>query len=286
MAALWRSLWATAQAPSGERCSGARTWEWPRDFWTSAGDGRAVVAGVVAAEPVVHAVAPDGVEELVHAGAVEGEELRHGADALGVEADFGAGADAGKVAEFEMGDGAGELAGQEADEAVGLLHVAGDLGEVAVGRHADGAAEGFADVVLDGLLDVERDAAGVGWVALAADELADHLVDGGSVGDGADAFDGVGDVVGVLGVGGVVAVDEDDAGADAFGFADLGAGLDAEGLGFVAGGDERGGVGHGGDDAGGLAAVLGMELLLDRREEAVEVDVQEAEEVGLSSGRS
>gem|GEM_PF-6865215 len=35
MEALWRSLWATAQAPSGERCSGARTWEWPRDFWMS-----------------------------------------------------------------------------------------------------------------------------------------------------------------------------------------------------------------------------------------------------------
>ena len=48
-----------------------------------------------AAEPVVHAVAPDGVEELVHAGAVEGEELLHGGDAFGVEADFGAGADAG-----------------------------------------------------------------------------------------------------------------------------------------------------------------------------------------------
>ena len=61
------------------------------------------------------------------------------------------------------------------------------------------------------------------------------------------------------------------------------AGFDAEGLGFVAGGDEGGGVGQGGNDAGGLVAVLGMELLLYRREEAVEVDVEEAEEVGLSS---
>jgi len=58
---------------------------------------------------VVHTVAPDGVEELVHGGAVEGEEFGHGTDALGVEADFGAGADAGEVAEFEVGDGAGEL---------------------------------------------------------------------------------------------------------------------------------------------------------------------------------
>ena len=115
-------------------------------FLDAGGDGGAVVAGVVAAEPVVEAVAPDGVPERVHAGAVEGEELGHGVDALGVEADFGAGADAGEVAEFEVGDGAGQLRWQQADEAVGLLHVAGDFGEVAVGGHADGAAEGFADV--------------------------------------------------------------------------------------------------------------------------------------------
>ena len=245
-----------------------------------AGNGSSVVAGVVTAEPVVHAVAPDGVEEAVHGGAVEGEELGHGADALGVEAEFGAGADAGEVAEDEVGDGVGELAGEKADEAVGLLHVAGDLGEVAVGGHADGAAEGVADVVLDGLLDGERDLAGVGGLALAAEELADHLVDGGGVGDGADALYGCDDLVGVFRVGGVVAVDEDDAGADAFGVRDAGAGLDAEGLGLVAGGDEGGGVGQGGDDAGGLVAVLGMKLLFDRRKEGVEVDVEEGEEVG------
>ena len=184
------------------------------DFGLGTGAPSSPVCG--AAEPVVHAVAPDGVEELVHAVAVEGEELLHGGDALGVEADFGAGADAGEVAEFEVGDGAGELRGQKADEPVGLLHVAGDLGEVAVGRHADGAAQGFADVLVDGLLDVEGDLAGAGRLLLAAHELADHLVDGGVVGDGAGEFDGFGDGVGVLGVVGVVAFDEDDVGADSF----------------------------------------------------------------------
>ena len=69
-----------------------------------------------------------------------------------------------------------------------------------------------------------------------------------------------------------------------FGFADLGSGLDAEGLGFVAGGDAAGGVGHGGDDGEGVAAVFGMELLFDGREEAVEVDVEEGEAVGLGGG--
>ena len=47
---------------------------------------------------------------------------------------------------------------------------------------------------------------------------------------------------------------------------------------------QGGGVGHGGDDAGGFVAVLGMKLLFDGRKEAVEVDVEEGEEVGLSSG--
>ncbi len=178
----------------------------------------------------------------------------------------------------------GSSLGRRPTRPSGFCMSRGDLGEVAVGGHADGAAEGIADVVLDGLFDVERDAAGVGGLALAAEELADHLVDGGGVGDGADALDGGGDLVGVFGVGGVVAVDEDDAGADAFGVRDAGAGLDAEGLGFVAGGDEGGGVGQGGDDAGGLVAVLGMELLFYGRKEAVEVDVEEGEEVGLSGG--
>jgi len=64
---------------------------------------RDVVAGGVfglgSPEPVVHAVAPDGVEEFVHFVVVEGEKLLHGGDALGVEADFGARAYAGEVAE-------------------------------------------------------------------------------------------------------------------------------------------------------------------------------------------
>ena len=47
---------------------------------------------------MVHAVAPDGVEELAQLAVVEGEKLLHGGDALGVEAGFGACAYAGKVA--------------------------------------------------------------------------------------------------------------------------------------------------------------------------------------------
>jgi len=251
-------------------------------FLELGGDGRAVVASISAAEPVVHAVAPDGVEEGMHAGSIQGQQIGHSANALGIEADLGARSDAGKVAEDEVGDGVGELTGKKADEAVGFLHIAGDLGEVAIGGHADGATEGLADVVFDGLLDGQRDLPSGGWIAFAAQELADHLVDAGRVRDRADSFDGGNNFVGIFRVGGVVAVDEDDAGAEALGFADAGSGLDAESFGFVAGRDEGGGVGDGGDDADGFIAEFGVELLLDGREEAVEVDVEEGEEVGLS----
>ena len=72
----------------------------------------------------------------------------------------------------------------------------------------------YADVLVDGLLDLEGDLAGAWRLLLAAHELADHLVDGGRVRDGAGKLDRFGDAMGVLGVDGVVAGDEDDVGAD------------------------------------------------------------------------
>src|ERR1700730_15975911 len=89
--------------------------------------------------------------------------------------------------------------------------------------------------------------------------------------------------MGVLRVLGVVARDEDDLGTDLFGFADLGSGFDAEGLGLVAGSYAAGCVGHGGNYGEGPAAVLRVQLLFYRREEAVQVDVQEAESIGMKS---
>jgi len=89
----------------------------------------------------------------------------------------------------------------------------------------------------------------------------------------------------VLGVLSVIAFNENDARAFLFGFTNLCSGFDAEGLGFVAGGDADRGVGEGGDDGEGFAAVFRMELLLYRREEAVEVDVEKGEAVGMGSSR-
>ena len=217
----------------------------------------------------------------MHPRAVERQQLLHVGDALGVQANLGARADAGQVAQVEMGDGPRQLRGQEPDQPVRLLHVAGDLGQVAVGRHADGAAQRLADLLVDALLDLERDAAGARRFLLAAHQLADHLVDGGRVRDRAAQLDRLGDARRVVGVDAVAALDQDDLRADAFGLADLGSGLDAERLGFVAGGDAAGGVGHGGHDGERPVAIFRVQLLLDRREEAVQVDVQEAETVGL-----
>ena len=94
-----------------------------------------------------------------------------------VQAGVRAGTYAGQVAKFEVGDGPRKLRREKANETVGFLHVAGDFGEVAVGGHADGAAQRFADVFVDGLFDIEGDFAGAGRLLLAAHELADHLVD-------------------------------------------------------------------------------------------------------------
>src|ERR1035441_6598328 len=146
-----------------------------------------------------------------------------------------------------MSDGARQLRRQQADQPVGLLHVAGDLGQVAVGGHADGAAQGFADVVADGLLDGERNAAGLRRLLLAAHQLADHLVDAGRVRYRAAAVYSFRDSLRVFSVDTVVAFDEDDLRADLFRLAHQRAGLDAERLGLVAGGNADRGVGPGGE---------------------------------------
>ena len=75
--------------------------------------------------------------------------------------------------------------------------------------------------------------------------------------------------MGVLGVFGVIAFDQDDAGAKFLGFADLGAGLDVEGFGFVAGRDANSCLGEGGNYGERFAAIFGMKLLLDGGKEAI-----------------
>ena len=77
------------------------------------------------------------------------------------------------------------------------------------------------------------------------------------------------------------AADQDDFRAKPLGLTDLGEGLDAEGLGLVACRNQRSRVGHGAADADRPPAKLRVDLLFDRRKEAVQVDVQKAEAIVL-----
>ncbi len=61
-------------------------------------------------------------------------------------------ADAGQVAQGELVQRFGQNVERQRDEAVGLFHVAGDFGEIAVGGEAHGAAQHGADVLADARL--------------------------------------------------------------------------------------------------------------------------------------
>jgi len=239
---------------------------------------------VFAAEPVPEALAPDGAPELAGLFAVEREKLLHGADSFFVEALLGFRADAGEVAEGELAQGFREKVEREGDKAVGFFHVAGDLGEVAIGSEADGAAQGGSNALANALFDAAAEVDGGEEGALAAHEATGHFVDGEDGGDGEAALDGFDDAVVVVNVDFVTGLDEDEVRAHAFGFCNDGAGADAEGFGFVASGDGDGGVGHHGDDGDGTAAELGADFLLDGSEVGVEVDEEPVEFRGQGFG--
>ena len=79
----------------------------------------------------------------------------------------------------------------------------------------------------------------------------------------------------------MAAFDQDDLRADMSHIADTRAGLDPEGFRLIAGRDGNCRVGKRRHDREWTVAVLGMKLLLHRRKEAVQVDVNETETVVL-----
>ena len=158
------------------------------------------------------------------------------------------------------------------DKAVGLFHVAGDLGQVAVGGEANRTAHHGADSFDDAGLHFAAQFHGGKQRAFAAHQAAGHFVDGEHGRYGQAAFDGLHDAAVVIDIEFVARFDEHDVGAHAFGVGDDGSGFDAEGFGLVAGGDATGRVGHHGNDADRTAAQLGPDLLLDRGEVGVEID--------------
>lgn len=238
-------------------------------------DGSGAVEGgvmeVFTAEPMPEFFSADAAPDAVHLLAAEGEQLAHRADVVPVQALLHACADSGQVAEPEPAERRHEDIGREGDEAVGLVHVGGDFGEITVRRESDGAAKSVPRVIADGLLDGARESEGVEERLFAAHQIDCHFIDGQHSGDRSATLDGADDLVVVLDVELVTALDYDEARAEAFCLADLGSGLDAEGFGLIAGGDGAGSVGHDGDDDDGAVAKLGAELLFDGGEVGVEV---------------
>lgn len=129
-------------------------------------------------------------------------------------------------------------------------------------------------MLVDGLLDAPGDGAGRVGRALRWVEQAIELVHGADAVDGDDEVDGAEHAIVEVEVVGVAGLDEDEPRAHALGLSDVRERADAELLGLVARGDDRGGVGEDGDDGDGFAAERGVDLLLARGEEGVEVDVE------------
>ena len=109
---------------------------------------------VLALEPMPESLAPDGAPEFSRLLAVEREQFRHGVNAFFVETLFSARANAGQIAEGESAECFGENVEGKGNEAIRLFHVAGNLGEIAIGGESDGTAEHGADLLLNASFDL------------------------------------------------------------------------------------------------------------------------------------
>ena len=107
------------------------------DFWCSSLGHLEVFA----AQPVPEPLAPHRSPHLAGLLAIERQQIVHGVNALFVQPLLGARADAGQIAQRELVQRLGQNVERQRHQAVGLFHVAGDLGEIAIGREADRAAQ-------------------------------------------------------------------------------------------------------------------------------------------------
>jgi hypothetical protein len=157
-----------------------------------------------------------------------------------------------------------EVVGGDDDQSVGLLQVGAHLAEKDIGREADRAGEAFADLIAQGLFDFERELARKRHLALGAHQAASHFVDRADLLDRHAGVDGFQDALVIIGVETVIGLHRDDVGAQPPRLAHERAGLDAESLGGVAGGDGDGGIGERLHDDDRLAAQGWIFLLFAR----------------------
>ena len=209
---------------------------------------------------------------------VERQKIVHGVDAFLVEPLLRARADAGQIAEREPPESFRQNVKRERHQAVGLFHIAGHFGEIAIGGQAYGAAQHLADALADSGLYAEAEVDCVQQRALAAHQAAGHLVDGADGRDRHAAFDGLHDAVMEFGVELVAAFDQHDLRTHAFGVGDNCPGANAEGLSLVTCGNAAGCIDHCGHDPHWPAAKLGPQLLLDRGKVGIQVDEEPVEQ--------
>ena len=143
-----------------------------------------------------------------------------------------------------------------------------------VRRDADRTGEALADPVPQRALHLHGEFARDRHLSFGAHLAGGHFVDRADLLDRETGVDGGEDALVIFTVEAVISLDWDDVRTEAPRLAQDGAGLDAESLGGVAGGNCDGALGHRLHDDDGLAAQRGGFLLFARRKESVEVEEQ------------
>src|SRR5664279_153698 len=99
------------------------------------------IVEVFSAQPVPEFFARITAPGRIHLLATESEEILHGSNSGGMEALFHAGTDAGQIARFEPQQGCLQDVRRKGYETIWLLHIGGDLGQVAVRGEPYGASQ-------------------------------------------------------------------------------------------------------------------------------------------------
>jgi hypothetical protein len=162
------------------------------------------------------------------------------------------------------------------DQPVRLLHVRGDLGQIAVRREADRAPQGGPGVPLHRQFDLSGKLERVQQILLSPHQRTGHLVDRKNSRHGNTKLHRLDDAMVIVDVLLVAGLDELETGAHPLCVPDLDPRLNTEDPGLVAGGDAARRIGHYGNDGHGLAAEMRLELLLNRSEIAVQIEKEPA----------
>jgi hypothetical protein len=201
-------------------------------------------------------------------------QLGDGEDAGAVQALLQARADAVDLLQLEPEEDVGQFVVGDDDQAVRLLQIGTDLAEKNIRREADRAGEAFADLLAQGALHLQGQFPRDRHLTFGAHQLAGHLVDRAHLLDRKAGVDRLQDALVILAVEPVIGLHRDHVRAQLARIAHQGAGLDAERLGRVAGGNRHGALRQRLNDDDGLAAQGRGLLLLARREESVEIEEQ------------